>query len=487
MVSDPRRDRSLLPFRPYGAVVIGVAIVLAALVLALPANHDVGWYLFMGRRVVDGARPYVDFVEVNAPFIIALEAGVVALARLLHVEALALHQVLTVLLCLASAWSVLRLLRDRLEPARLALFGVALLAVLMAYPGYDTGQREHLALALLVPYLTALGLGGGVPAGLAVAAALGVALKPYFLLIPLAAEVAMWRKPGRHVLVFGGALAVVAAGSVLFAPDYVATALHYAPAYLPFARIGRLRLALMPRTLLTAGAAALAAAWARRLARDGHEATPGLARAYAGGAAGGLVSLLLQARIYTYLPLPAEGLAILALAAALILRPARPGRLALPLAAFASVALGVMGVQRGSFRIRGEFYQDRPALEAALRPYGPGARLLGLTWALRTSFPIVNQLHLRWTGPYNSLWVINSGRGPGRHGLAREAADRIVEDATRHPPDVILLDTTRSTFPPHIEAWSYLSSDPRFERLMTGYREAASVGHFLILAPVTPR
>lgn len=459
------------------AALAGLFVALAALALLLPPNHDVGWFLYLGGRVLDGARPYVDFVEINPPPVLGAETVVAALARGLGVDALRLHAVLTLLLCGGSAALVLRALRGRLRDGRRrALFGAALLAVLVAYAGYNLGQREHLGVVLLLPYLAALGAGIPVGAGLSVLAAAGIALKPHLVLVLAGAELAAWRRPGRRLLVVGGVLAVLAAASVLAAPGYLPLALHLAPAYVGFGDVSRLSLLRVPPTGLSLAAAGMALVVGAR----GTERR--LVRTLVGAAFGALASLLVQGKYFAYHFYPLEALAILALAAALLSRLGRPGRWALPLAAAGAVALGMLKVRQSEEVIRLPMH-ERPALEAAVRRVSsPGETLLGLTWTPQSTFPLVNRLGLRWTSPYNSLWVISGAAGKGRRGLLREAVRRIA-DAAATPPDVVVLDTAPAVQPPYLRAADYLRASPRLAGILSSYRVVGAAGRFVVLRP----
>ena len=55
------------------AALLAIAITLRYF---LPANTDVGWYLTVAERVLDGQRLYIDVIETNPPMaVLALYAS----------------------------------------------------------------------------------------------------------------------------------------------------------------------------------------------------------------------------------------------------------------------------------------------------------------------------------------------------------------------------------------------------------------------------
>lgn len=461
----------------------GLAVALGALAFAFPANHDVAWYLHLGGRILDGARPYVDFVEINPPPVLGFETAVVWLARVVHLRPLLLQRAVTVLVGLGSAAAVLRLLRGHLDSARLALLGCAVLTVVLGLSGYSMDQRDPLGVALLLPYLTALGLGGPVGPAVAAAAGAAVALKVQLVLVVGAAELAAWRAPKRHLLVLGGVLGALAAASLLVAPAYLPRALQLAPAYATYFHVGRENLALDAPLLIAASAATLAILIARggRRRADARSETGGVARVYAVAAFGAIASFLVQAKGFSYQFETVKALAALAIAAALIVTVRRVGKAAVPLAGVLGLLVGWFALGRARTMIRSPLF-ERPGLERALSRYGPGARILGLNWALPAAFPLVNELGLRWLSPSSSLWVIDGARVAGRRDLVA-ASERRLLAAARDAPDVILLDTARSVTVPRTHVLTVLSDVPAFDSLLARYRVARTVGRYQILVP----
>ena len=457
-----------LPCGPW-LVMASLAVALSALALALPENHDVAWLLHVGGQILDGARPYRDVFEINPPPAVGLEASIAVLARLLRVRALGLHAVLVVTACLASAGTALRLAKRQMGSWRLAMLGVGALAALLALPGGGLGQRDHLGLVLLLPYLTALGLGESLSLPLVVLAAVGVALKPHLLLVALAAELAQPPGSRAHVARLLGVLGVLALLSVLAAPSYLPFAIRYGPAYAAFIHIPRGYLLFHPYTLLIL--TALGLGFVLRPRQEGR-----LFWTYFAAAVGGLASVFVQAKGLGYHYVPAGGLSVMALAAAFAARA--PGRKSvLWLGALAVVVAGIQFYRAAP--VHDVFKRDVPELERALNGYRH-ASILGLTWSLKSGFPLTNDLGLRWCSPYSSFWAVTGGIAAGRMDLVRETLDRTIASANPRP-DLILLDAGRGGPPPYIRLRRFLSRDLRFRELLTHYRVLRVVGRYEIL------
>ncbi|MCA9573322.1 MAG: hypothetical protein KC656_36045, partial [Myxococcales bacterium] len=186
------------------------ALVLAGLGLALAAgavqpSHDTLLLLDVGDRLVDGARPYVDYVETNPPLSHYLHAVVAGLARLVGVRPLTAMWPLVWSGTAFGAWLLAvkstSVLGERGGPRAAAGWSAATLFV--AAVG-NLGQREHLFALLFLPYVVhRLRVREGTATPLAVwtgiAGAVGVCIKPHFLLVAAALEAMVWWR-GRRAL-----------------------------------------------------------------------------------------------------------------------------------------------------------------------------------------------------------------------------------------------------------------------------------------------
>ena len=170
-------------------------------------GHDQIEYLVEARRWLDGAQIYGPrIVEDNLPLIIWFSAIPVKIAAWLHrtgsIHALVvlIFRLLVLILIAASvAWCLRLVRRSGLLKNGLAVlfFGLALVAVFFRIPPYDFGQREHLLMLALTPYVFGLVLriGDGVSwserLALGLVAGVSMWFKPQVVIIPLVLQTAV--------------------------------------------------------------------------------------------------------------------------------------------------------------------------------------------------------------------------------------------------------------------------------------------------------
>ena len=228
--------------RRSGALLAALFAASAIAELRSIPRADVAFLLFAAARVLDGARLYVDVVEINPPLIVALNLPVVLAARALGLQPALVYQLAVFALLGLSLAASSRLLRRLLpDDPRLRRGLVVLLAlVLFAMPGLDLGEREHLMLALILPYVWLVGArvaGWAPPRRLGVlvgiCAGVGFALKPQFLPGWLLIEVyRRWHGARRWSAPSPESLAVLAVLLV-----YGVIALVVTPEYFPMVRL----------------------------------------------------------------------------------------------------------------------------------------------------------------------------------------------------------------------------------------------------------
>ncbi|MEE2886783.1 MAG: hypothetical protein VX951_05070 [Planctomycetota bacterium] len=188
-------------FRPSGTAdwvgSCGLAVVLLGcfLLVGTPPwtiNHDCGWYLYAADRFLTGDALYVDLVEVNPPLIVYLSVLPTLLARMFSIGLVPAFDVFVVLWICVSLFAIARVIREVPVVARSKYELIAGIAVVLTVcAGNDFGQREHLMVIAVVPWLmVVMARQYGAPVGGVLAfclgcfAAVGIALKPWFLLVP---------------------------------------------------------------------------------------------------------------------------------------------------------------------------------------------------------------------------------------------------------------------------------------------------------------
>lgn len=174
-------------------------------------RQDQTWLLYAAARILDGTQLYGPrLVETNPPLIIWLSTLPAWLAAHLHLQPLlVLHSLVTLLLALTSAWSV-RILRAAGilsgRTATIAAFALLLVAQTQVID-VDFGEREHILILLLLPYLFAaffplsrsLNLVERIALGFT--AGLAGSIKPQYAIIPIGTELflALWYRQLRRL------------------------------------------------------------------------------------------------------------------------------------------------------------------------------------------------------------------------------------------------------------------------------------------------
>ncbi|HEX8839647.1 MAG TPA: GtrA family protein, partial [Sphingomicrobium sp.] len=221
-----------MPFAPLAAA-LALTLLLTLARLGGTVDSDVAWQLWIGGRIHAGANLYTDIIETNPPLWFWVAVPVDRLADLLHIRVeAALVGVLGVVVALALVATnrLTGYIAARQRGLLLCYAGLALLGA----PWMHAGQREQLVLIATLPYaalIAARRRGHRVSVWLAafigIGAALGFALKHYFLLVPLALELwlfatAAQRRLLRPETLALAAMAIAYAGALItFDPDFV--------------------------------------------------------------------------------------------------------------------------------------------------------------------------------------------------------------------------------------------------------------------------
>ena len=456
------------------------ALLLAALALGVFAPlPDVSWLCVAAERVLGGEKLYSQVMEVNPPLSVLLYMPPVLLAQALGIAPETASAGLCVLAIAVSLWLSGLVLKPVLDGDRTRAWRLAAAAafVLCVMPAVSFGQREHIAVMALLPFLaiTLLRAEGRRPAWpLAVIAGLGlgvaVSIKPHFAAMAvLPAAWSMWKsrsvRPWAQPELWTAAAAVAVYAAVVlvwfpnFLTDFLPVALEaYVPIRSPF-----WLLLILPGVPLALGAFVTA----RLMRLDGRWlAIPMLA------AAGGGVAFLVQGKGWPYHAYPMLAFAMLGLLAAAAMAPQAPAgskrlvRLLAtipPLAAMAWLATGIL---------------PGPLVPAVAAIAPPNPRLIGVSGV---GMALVRPLHARWVGRECVQWIADGvirreamgGLAPAERAKLEALADaerrRLGQDIALGRPDIILF--AREGF--DWRAWSL--KDPAIAGALKSYRLATTV------------
>jgi hypothetical protein len=399
-------------------VTLGVVLFT---VLRLPLKDDVAWLLYVARRWLAGRELYTDLVEVNPPLIVWISAVPIRLAGWLGTAPEMVAMPFFIAIVMGCAWWTSGLLRgtSALFAQRLPVFAV-IGTVLLAVPGVEVGQREHLLIAATLPFLAlfARELDGertALPVAIAagILAGLGCALKPRYAVVFAALEglaLLQGRFRVRALTVSAVATLLVYGGSVLtFCPNYMRRAVPLALALYGATDAPALQLLREMLRLIMAQAVAGVLLWLRRQ----NLPEKSLVLVLLLFAITTTVVCVLDGKNWFYHRLPATVATVLALicvAASVLLNRARWPRVWVPLLV-AGAAVGVFAVASVQ-RLEPEVelavtpeHNTVERLEALIRKQ-KAKRYIAFSEWIALGFPVVNNTGVVWTSRFDSMWAL---------------------------------------------------------------------------------
>lgn len=473
-------------------------LVFAVAVLFLPfvaVNPDVSWGLTMAEKWLDGARLYIDIVEVNPPATVFLYVPPVVLERVTGLRAEIFLDGLVLIAAALSLWLCARILLvnklvTREQGWPLATIAAAALTIL---PSQSFGEREHIALIAVLPLLAvnwARAETKAPPSWMVILAGIGAGItaiiKPYFAVAILCSGAASaWSARSWRVLfalenwIAAAILVFYLAFVALAYPAYVSDmmpllAAVYIPVKEPLGIL--LQHTAMPLWLLM-----LLMLWAI-MRFDMMKAPVSLLLASSAGFA---AAYLVQQKgwpNHSYPMLALGGLAIgFALCAPGIGRQVR-----------------IVGGMAGLMAAAMTFYwmnkaQDHADLVSPMRHIAPHAKVLAIASDLTIGHPATRDAGGVWVSRVSALWITQGVMlARARGGLDAAAAARLktyaehdrsalIEDIAKHRPDIILVQRD-SDF--DWLAWAQADTDLAGE--LKDYRPAEVVGPVLILRRQAP-
>jgi len=459
-----------------------VALALTAIITALrlidSVDSDVAWQLWIAERIHAGAHLYRDIVEVNPPLWFWMAIPVERIASALHLPIITVLIVAIGALVGLALGATERLLADLAPERRTPLLAFTALT-LAAMPWMHVGQREQIVLVGAVPYaalIAARSEGRRVSPLLAAAvgtgAALGFALKHYFLIVPALIELWLLAKQRRAYRPARPEIAAIVAVGCAYATAIVVIAPDWLTRTLPLIRLAygatgapALRYLFGPFALTGMVLLGIAISQHKRLA-----AVP-FAAALATAAAGFAVAYFIQAKGWSYHAIPMLGCASLALAMLLAegsglpraLRLIAPALLALPLFLAADDELHPA--------------LPSPDLLGAAAGLGNGETVAFLSTEPALAWSVTLQHGYRYPSRYMGYWMMNAiirneangSPDPRLTALGRQIVSETVDDFRCAPPARIIVWRPR----PGQQAFDILPfflRDPDFAELLSHYR-----------------
>ncbi len=439
-----------------------------------PINHDVAAILDVSTRWVGGEKLYVEVLDENLPLTFVLHALPVLTARILPGTVTFWFTAWVVAGVFASFWACRRLIH--LVPSAdhaltEALLPPVLLFLFTVLPNEHFGQREHIMFVATAPYLIAsmaraegvsLGRGGAIAIGLVVGVAL--ALKPYYLAIPVAVESYLLVRRGWRTtfvdpipwMIALMAFAHLVAMYTIFA-DYGFVVLPLAvEAYTPVGEASWRDVltsnVLGPTLLALAIFGLLAVVFTKTIA----------ARVVVVFGVGAAVSAVSQAKGWPYHVLPALSVAIL-LAALTVSQtvdrylPISRSAHRLPVAVICATLMVLLYFQAALYTP--PFYKQRQfeesiggRLQHIIEQNAPHRTFLLLSPGIYPIWPMVNYLGGRMTTRFLTMWVLQGVYAtcddfpalynpPDTMGDSEKFVfDSVSDDFAREHPDLLIVD-----------------------------------------------
>ncbi|MFZ5609321.1 MAG: hypothetical protein ACOY99_06905 [Pseudomonadota bacterium] len=477
-------------------LVLGVGA--AILFHGMPVSHDVVWQMWLARQIAHGVELYADIIEINPPLWFWLGASVQAVAEYFALKPV---QVLVggVFFYAGIALALIAWLIRAQAPVCRAVILLTALMAMVVLPISDFGQREHLALIGALPYVFVMARrrqGQALPIPLAflvgLAAALGFALKHYFLLVPVFLELWLvaalgksWRPMRPETLALLAAAALYAAAVALFTPAFfTVTAPMVALAYSGY-DMSLQWLFFTPWALI----------WALGLVGifSLRHSLPPLAVAALLAFLGFALAYFLQQKGWRYHGLPASGSLALA-TAAIMVSWKRPLRQAARHPAVIAVGLLLL-----LFAGQGGAYSNpfKAAMRQAMGGAKPGDVVMVFSAHASLAWPMVDNAGFIWPSRYFTFWMLPAiARGtspekspdPGMRSLADRFQElaRSVRAQTRkdlfcHPPRLIIVDDGgRGGAAPGggFSIFEFFKQDPGLKSLFSHYRRTGTVDRF---------
>ena len=517
----PLRDWRLAAWAAASAMVV---LTLLAVTTRL-AEPDIAYFLYSAGRLLDGATLYRDLVDLNPPPIFAFNLPIAWLARAAHVPDLLLYQLVTALVVGGALLFVRRQLGRYLLPSRpVERRFVLLLLCFVLFPlsREDFGQREHLVLALLLPYLATviarvnrLDVARGDAGAAGALAGLAITLKPPFAIAWVAVE-AWYRlvgrvEPWRFTPELWGVVVVTASyivAVVTMTPDYVRLVLLLGGAFTTYLHSPPLYLLLLaPGAVLTAFAAL--AVIATRGAGPDSRARALLAVAMLGS----FLAAVAQQKDLRYHFYPSFALATLVLGLVAAQTTSRAGVsarsyssiakyvvAAVVLVALGGAVLDSLGGSPADRRRRAAFGE----LLDAVRTRARGEPIGVLSYHMGSAFPLVNYAQVGLASRFACLWLFPAIYGdallsesPIRYRTPAEMQapelllnQAVTEDLVGARPRLLLIlrpfpDERRYGFR-RLNYVEYFGREPRLANLFAGYQLIGAKGQYDIYERLDP-
>lgn len=162
-----------------------------------PINVDSRWILYASNEILNGKTLYTDIVEVNPPLIFIYATLPILLSNIFNTDYINMFVIfcsILVVISLCLSYLILNKL-ENINETRLRFYLYSILFLLTINVAYEFGEREHLLIIFLFPYLiysmyrNKIKIGNIHLVSITIFAILGLNFKPHFFLVILMLEI----------------------------------------------------------------------------------------------------------------------------------------------------------------------------------------------------------------------------------------------------------------------------------------------------------
>ena len=161
-------------------------------------NVDSTWILYTSEQMLQGKKLYIDMVEVNPPLIFIYSLLAIIISKLTAISYASSYIILVIFLIFISLYLCFKILKKlSLEENFTRFYLYALIVILTLATCHVFGEREHLLLIFILPYILfsmhkdKLQINKLLLFTIIIFASLGLNLKPHFFLIFIAVELCL--------------------------------------------------------------------------------------------------------------------------------------------------------------------------------------------------------------------------------------------------------------------------------------------------------
>lgn len=473
--------------------IMALGILLRNIVVA---NTDVSWLITLCEKMLDGERPYVDFIETNPPAAILLYLIPVALARVVSLRPEIMVDAFIFASIGASLWLSASITRAAQLFDRRATFLLAILfaAVFVVLPAQTFGEREHIATIAFLPLLAlstaraseksasiwfviAVGLSAGVIA----------VIKPHFVVaIVMVAAVSAWSARDWRIFfalenwIAGAMFAAYGVLTYILYPEFVANILPLvAEIYVPIR-------GSFWKFIIHFGTPIYLAVFAAMFALKGRSALHAPYSLLLAASIGFSFSYYSQLKGWAYHAYPMLAFALAAAVIAFAQRwPLANNEVASERTRRLSSAL-IIAFLAGATFVWMNFSLDMRALREPIARVVSKPTVLAITSDIGVGHPLTRALNGTWVGRGCGQWIATGAKilklETSNAALHRrydelEAYDRntLIEDIRRAKPDIVLVDRIR------FDWYEWAMSDATLMRELDNYAKLDEINDVLIL------